>query len=58
MFKVILILLIGMAIGYAYGYSDHKKHGTTIIERSISKVGGANRGRYDQDVDKRSRGVQ
>ena len=52
--KYVLVLAIGLAIGYGYGFKDAKKHKTTIVSRMLEKVGGSNRGKYDQDLDKKT----
>lgn len=53
--KYIVILLIGMAVGYSYGFRDSKQHEKTIFTRTIERVGGSNRGKYDQDLEKKAR---
>ena len=52
MFKYILILVAGIAIGYAYGFDDARTHEDHIVKRTIERVGGSNRGKYNNDVDK------
>jgi len=52
MFKFIVILVVGIAIGYFYGFDDAKKHDVTVVERVVDRVGGSNRGKYGTDVDK------
>ncbi len=52
--KYLLILALGVAIGYGYGFRDAKKHNRTVVSRVLDKVGGSNRGKYNQDVDKRA----
>ena len=52
--KYILVLAIGLAIGYGYGFKDAKKHKTTVVSRVLAKVGGSNRGKYDSDLDKKA----
>ena len=51
MFKILLVLCIGFAAGYSFGFRDAKTHDETIVARTIERVGGANRGKYNQDVD-------
>jgi hypothetical protein len=52
--KYILVLAIGLAVGYGYGFKDAKKYNRTVVSRVLDRVGGSNRGKYDQDIDKRS----
>ena len=57
MFKYILALVIGLAVGYKMGYGDAAAKKKTIVERTLDKVGGSNRGKYNQDLDQKSGGV-
>ena len=50
----ILLVSVGIAIGYAYGFKDAKKHEKTVVSRTVDKIGGSNRGKYDQDIDKQA----
>jgi hypothetical protein len=50
--KFVIVLVIGIAIGYFYGFDDSKKHDDNILTRTVHGVGGSNRGRYNNDVDK------
>ena len=52
MVKTLLILAVGVAIGYSYGYKDAKTHDKTVVERVLDRVGGSARGRYNPDVDR------
>jgi hypothetical protein len=54
MFKMIAVLLIGLAIGYTYGFNDAKKNDRTIFARTVGKVGGASRDRVKNDLDARA----
>lgn len=47
-------LALGIAIGYGYGFQDAKVHKKSIVERTIDRVGGKNRGAYNNDLDKSS----
>jgi hypothetical protein len=53
MFKFGFVLVVGITIGYFYGFNDAKKHGDNVVTRVVAQVGGSNRGRYNNDVDKR-----
>ena len=51
MVKTLLILAVGAAIGYGYGYKDAKKHDKPIVERVLDRAGGAARGKYAASID-------
>ncbi|HEX6629997.1 MAG TPA: hypothetical protein VF048_02860 [Gemmatimonadaceae bacterium] len=40
MFRRILILMIGMAIGYAYGFGDAQHHDRPVTSRVLDRMGG------------------
>lgn len=46
-------LLLGISIGYFYGFGDAKVYKKNVVERTIDKVGGKNRGRYNNDLDQK-----
>jgi hypothetical protein len=50
----IFALILGIAIGYGYGFRDAKIHKKSIVERTIDRVGGKNRGAYNNEIDKAS----
>lgn len=51
MFKYVLVLCIGIAAGYAFGFRDSKSHEVGIVTRTLDKIGGSSRGKYNNDVD-------
>ena len=51
MFKFLFILVVGVAIGYSYGWKDAKKYKQHVVERAVSRVGGKNRGAYDTNIE-------
>lgn len=51
MFKFLLILGIGVAIGYSYGWKDAHLHDLNVAERLVGKIGGDNREKVNGDVD-------
>ena len=57
MIKYIVVLVLGLAVGYKMGYSDAAAKRKTIVERTLDKVGGSNRGKYNQDLDEKSGSV-
>jgi hypothetical protein len=52
MLKFIFVLVVGISIGYFYGFDDAKKHDENVVERTVDRVGGSNRGKYRADIDK------
>jgi len=53
MFKYVFVLVIGISIGYFYGFDDAKKNDENVVARTVERVGGKNRGQYNNDIDKR-----
>jgi hypothetical protein len=53
MFKFVVVLVIGIAIGYFYGFGDAQKNEENVVTRVVERVGGSSRGKYATDVDKR-----
>src|SRR5688500_19355753 len=51
MLKFGLALVIGISIGYFYGFDDAKKHVENVVERVVGKVGTKGE-KYRTDVDK------
>jgi hypothetical protein len=51
MLKLLFILLLGVFAGYQIGWQDAQTHEETIVARTLDKVGGANRGKYNNDID-------
>ena len=51
MFKFAVVLVVGIAIGYFYGFDDAKKHDENVVERVVERVGTTG-GKYQTDVDK------
>jgi hypothetical protein len=58
MFKFLVILALGMAIGYSYGWKDAQKNDQPITERLVARIGGDNKKNMDSDVDARMRDVE
>jgi hypothetical protein len=53
MFKLLLILAVGIAIGYSYGWGDAQVNDKPIAERILDQVGGKTRDAMGNDVDKK-----
>ncbi len=51
MFKLLVILAIGIAIGYGYGWKDAQIHDKAIYERVVDQIGGSNRDLVRNDID-------
>ena len=55
MSRPLLLLALGAAAGYAYGFRDGHAHDQTVIrrvaERLVARAGGSARGKYNPDVD-------
>ncbi|MBC7789757.1 MAG: hypothetical protein H7Z74_07410 [Anaerolineae bacterium] len=58
MFKFIVILCIGIAIGYSYGFRDAKINTDNVVERIVARVGGSNRENVKTDVDEKFKGLE
>jgi len=52
MFKFVVILSLGVAIGYGYGWRDAQKHDKHVAERIVERIGGDNKDKYSNDIDK------
>lgn len=51
MFKFVVVLVIGISIGYFYGFDDAKKHDANLVVRVVDRVGTTG-SKYQTDVDK------
>ncbi len=51
MFKILLVLTVGVAIGYGYGWKDAQVNEKRIYERVVDQIGGSNRDLVGNDVD-------
>jgi hypothetical protein len=51
MVKVLLLLIVGVAIGYFIGFGDAQKHDADIVHRLVSRAGGAARSSVSNDID-------
>jgi hypothetical protein len=51
MLKFVFALVVGIAIGYFYGFDDAKTHDDNIVTRVVDRVGGTGE-KYRTDVDK------
>ena len=53
MFKYLVILAVGVAIGNGYGWKDAQANEKNVAERVVDRIGGETRERMENDVDKR-----
>jgi hypothetical protein len=51
MFKILVGLAIGLAIGYNYGWHDSRNHEKIVYERLVDRIGGGNRDLFAADSD-------
>jgi hypothetical protein len=51
MMKILLILLLGVGAGYQIGWQDAQTHKETFVSRTLDKIGGSSRGKYNNDID-------
>lgn len=57
MMKYILLLTVGVAIGYTVGFRDAQVNNRTIVSRVVERIGGSNRANFDNDLDRQSEAV-
>lgn len=48
----IVLLIIGLAVGYSFGFKDAKTNDQNIVTRIIGKVGGSSRDKVRSNSDK------
>lgn len=53
--KTILLIVIGLAIGYFAGFEDARAHDKNVVARIVERVGGDNRANVVTDVDSKMR---
>lgn len=51
MFKNLLLLCIGLAAGYSFGFRDAREHDQSIVTRTVERIGGDARKQYGNDID-------
>jgi hypothetical protein len=56
--RYVIILAIGICIGYGYGFRDSKQNDKTVVERIVERVGGSTRDNMKTDVDRKMREVE
>lgn len=58
MIKTLLLVFVGVVIGYFTGFSDAQRHADNLAVRVVNQIGGSNRGRVSTDVDKQMENVE
>lgn len=58
MSRIIFLLLVGMGIGYLYGWRDAQTNDEPAYARALSQVGGSTRGLVKSDVDAKMDAVE
>ena len=58
MLKTIVILLVGLSIGYWYGFSDAQVHKDNLAVRVVHSIGGENRNKVRNDTDRQMDSVE
>jgi hypothetical protein len=53
-FRTFVLLAIGVAIGYTYGFKDARRHDKIIVERLLDRAGASARGKYKSDIDRQA----
>lgn len=47
----VALFLLGIVVGYFYGFTDAKSHRDNVVRRVVSTVGGSNRSKLSNDID-------
>ena len=53
MVRLLIVLIVGLAIGYTVGWKDAKTNDRHIAARVLDRAGGATRDKVRSDVDKK-----
>jgi hypothetical protein len=51
MLKYVILLVIGVCVGYGLGFQDAKQNDENVVARLVMRVGGNNRNNVKTDVD-------
>jgi hypothetical protein len=51
MLKYVILLVVGICVGYSLGFQDAKQNDENIVARMVEQVGGHNRENMKTDVD-------
>lgn len=50
MLKLIIVLVVGLCLGYFLGFADSKKHDDTVVTRVVHRIG-LGGGAQSNDID-------
>jgi hypothetical protein len=53
MLRLLIVLVVGLVIGYSFGFKDAKTHNKNIAVRMLDRAGGSTRDKVGSDVDKK-----
>jgi hypothetical protein len=56
--RTLLLLALGIAAGYTWGYKDARAHARPVVERVLDRAGGSARGKYVTDVDRETARIE
>jgi hypothetical protein len=51
MLKYVILLALGICVGYGLGFQDAKQNDLNVVARLVAQVGGSNRDNVKTDVD-------
>jgi hypothetical protein len=51
MLKYVILLVIGVCVGYGLGFQDARQNDENVVARLVMRVGGNNRNNVKTDVD-------
>jgi hypothetical protein len=51
MLRYVILLVIGVCVGYGLGFQDAKQNDENVVARLVMRVGGNNRENVKTDVD-------
>ncbi len=58
MFKTLMLIVVGLCLGYFMGFSDGRVHRQNVVARMVDRVGGSHRDAVANDVDKQMDSVE
>ncbi|HXY30832.1 MAG TPA: hypothetical protein VEI06_08975 [Gemmatimonadaceae bacterium] len=58
MFRTAILIIVGVTIGYFYGFSDAQSHTDNLAVRVVNDIGGKNRASVRTDVDTKMDSVE
>ncbi len=56
--RIFFLILVGVCIGYLYGWRDAQANDDPAYTRALAKVGGSTRGLVQSDVDAQMNAVE